>query len=349
MRNLPDNNTRANNHALNLVKKCILLTALTVVVILAIYFLVPDYLQKVAWGLSILFYIILLLRMILSFLIRSKKNGFHIIVNIIYLIVASMAFIIIVIQVLAPSVMFYTYFAEDAYCDLMEVPTAEEITIQTEQGILSGWFLHNADKGAPLILYFGGNAENSATRILRLVNTPEDLETFSGYNIAFIDYPGYGKSDGSPTDTSLKQYGLTVYDTLAARDDVSDIIVFAFSIGTGVGNYVSFQRPVHKLILFAPYADGVDLYNNYLNVFYGPLKSLVTYHMEAVKYAESIQVAPLIIASKTDKIVSYKSSVRLSEAYPLGNRFITLEGIGHNDIWKTPSVLMEVKKYLSEE
>lgn len=349
MENAPNHTTYSDKHFSNLFKRCILLSAFTVIIILAIYFFVPDYLQKVARGLSILLYIILLLRVLLGFLIRNRKKSFHIIVNVIYLIVAAITFFIVAIQVLAPSVMFYTYFAEEAYNELTEVPAAEEITIETEQGILSGWFLHNEKGSAPLILYFGGNAENSAARILRLANTPEELETFSGYNIAFIDYPGYGKSDGTPTDTSLKQYGLTVYDTLSARDDVSDIIVFAFSIGTGIGNYVSSQRPVHKLILFAPYADGVDLYNNYLNVFYGPLKSLVTYRMEAVKYAESIQAVPLIIASEADQIVSYQSSVRLSKAYPMGNRFITLEGIGHNDIWNTPSVLEDINKYLSEK
>ncbi len=332
----------------HLVKKLIILTTSFIILLLVIHFYVPDYLQKIAKGLSILLFLVLFLRMILAFYIRKRTKKFRFFVHVIYLSFAIIVSFIVMVQVLAPSVMFYTYFAEDAYEKLLMVPNAEEITIDTDEGILSGWFLHNVEDSAPLIIYFGGNAENSAVRILRLLERSQDLETFSGYNFVFIDYPGYGKSDGAPTADSLRQYGLSVYDAMAAREDVTDITVLAFSIGTGVGNYVSSQRLVDKLILFAPYADGVDLYNYYLNIFHGPLALLVPYDMEAVKYATLIQVKPLIIASKSDQIVSYNSSLRLASAYPLGTSFITLDGVGHNDIWNTPDVLSSVKNHLND-
>lgn len=332
----------------HLIKKWIILTTSFIILLLAIHFFVPDYLQKIARGLSILLFLVLFLRLILAFFIHKKSKKFRFFVQLIYLFTAIIVSFIVMVQVLAPSVMFYTYFAEDAYEKLLTVPNAEEITIDTDQGTLSGWFLHHVEDSAPLIIYFGGNAENSAARILRLLDRPQDLETFSGYNFVFIDYPGYGKSDGLPTADSLRQYGLSVYDAMAAREDVTDITVLAFSIGTGVGNYVSSQRLVDNLILFAPYADGVDLYNNYLNIFHGPLALLVPYDMEAIKYAAHIQLKPLIIASKSDQIVSYNSSLRLASAYPLGTSFITLDGVGHNDIWNTPDVLSTVRKYLSD-
>jgi pimeloyl-ACP methyl ester carboxylesterase len=223
------------------------------------------------------------------------------------------------------------------------------LTIKTGGRVVSGWMIHQAEGKAPLVLYFGGNGEIASNRILYLVESG-DISAFAGCNFAFLDYPGYGLSSGSPGEASLKQMGLDVYDALSAREDVdaNRIVLFGFSMGTGIANYVAANRTATGLVLFAPYADGYDLYNTMVPVFYGPLRALVAFKMESVKFAESISLKPLIFSSVDDEMVPIASSERLSAAYPAECEFVRMQGFGHNGYWSSDDVLLRVSQYIAE-
>ena len=149
-------------------------------------------------------------------------------------------------------------------------------------------------------------------------------------------------------EKAFKKYSLDVYDYFSQRDDVESIIVMGYSIGTGVSNYVASQRQVSGLVLMAPYADGYDLCNNYLDIFHGPTKALVSFKMKAVKFATKVSVKPLILATKADKVVPYESSARLFDKYKNGCNFVTIDDIGHNDFWDTQEVITEITKYIKD-
>ena len=258
-------------------------------------------------------------------------------------------FISVAIYVLAPTQLFYPHFDEESYAELKTHPQAEELTFETKSGSISGWMLHNAQNCAPLVLYFYGNGENSSARMLKLINKGL-LETFKGCNIAILDYPGYGKTKGNPSEASLKEFGLNVYDALSQRSDVDKdrINILGYSIRTGVANYVASERKVGGLILMAPYADGYDLFNWFVDVFHGPMRLLVSFRMESVKFAENVSVKPLIMASKGDAMVNYDSSVRLSKAFPSGCTFKTFENTSHNGYWDSKTAMKYIVEYLAE-
>lgn len=261
----------------------------------------------------------------------------------------TIVFLSVTIYVLAPTQLFYPHFDEESYAELKTYSKAEELTFETENGSISGWMLHNAQDSAPLVLYFCGNGENSSTRMLKIMNKGL-LKAFKGCNIAILDYPGYGKTEGSPSEATLKEFGLSAFDALARRSDVDKdrIIVFGYSMGTGVADYVASQRKVGGLILMAPYADGYDLFNGFINIFHGPLRVLVSFRMESVKFAENVAVKPLIVASKSDELVNYNSSERLSKAFPNGCNFKTLENTYHNEFWGSETAIKYIAEYLSE-
>ncbi|MBQ6827376.1 MAG: alpha/beta fold hydrolase, partial [Thermoguttaceae bacterium] len=105
----------------------------------------------------------------------------------------------------------------------------------------------------PVVLYFEGNGGNSAERTREIVRKPGPL---AGFDFVCCDYPGYGESGGEPSERTLKALGLGAYDATAKRFPGRRIVVFGFSLGTGVATYVASEREVAGLILAAPYADG---------------------------------------------------------------------------------------------
>lgn len=250
------------------------------------------------------------------------------------------------IRLIAPSKLFHPNRDDTSHAALLTRADVEHLTIDTKHGALSGYLLKASDRPAPLVLYFGGNGENAATTLNRL-NTRQ-REAFEGCHFAQVDYPGYGLSEGRPSDAALKRTALTAYDALAAREDVTDIIILGYSIGTGPANYCAANRDAAGLILMAPYADGADLFNSVVNIFHGPLKLLVSYNMSSVTFAKDIPYKPLIFAAENDELVPYSSAVRLSKAYPQGCEFVTIPGIRHGGFWHSSVVLTGIAEYIRE-
>lgn len=250
---------------------------------------------------------------------------------------------------IAPSLLFYPHFDEEAFAELKANPMAEELSIDVGEGRVSGWLLHNAPDGAPLVLYFYGNGQNAAPLLLGLEENGR-LEAFEGYNVAAFDYPGYGLTAGEPSEASLRAFGLAAYDALAERDDVDParITPFGYSIGTGVATYVAAERDVDALVLMAPYADGYDLYNSMIDVFHGPLRALVAFRMESVALAPGIEAPSLVLSSRDDEMVPFASSERLAVALANG-RMAVFEGFGHNDYWASGDVRDVVADFLAEQ
>lgn len=249
---------------------------------------------------------------------------------------------------IAPHCLFLPTGNPGAHEALLTRNDVEHLTCVTEDGTLSGYFVRGSDGPAPLILYLNGNHENAADFITALLADDARLAALAGCHFAQFDYPAYGFSEGRPSDASLKRTALAAYDLLSARDDVTEVIVLGYSIGTGPANYLAANREVSGLILFAPYADGYDLFNNILSVFHGPLRSLVNYDMSSVTCAAGIRVSPLVFATPGDHLVPYSSTLRLCAAYPLGCELITVPDIHHRDFWTTPEVLQRVEAFIRE-
>lgn len=258
----------------------------------------------------------------------------------------------VLFNVLAAYAMFYPQFDERTYDilanNVIGMDNFEELTVETDNGSISGWRINNEEDSAPLVLYFGGNAETASEKINNILYNGYDTSVFGGCNFVMFDMPGYGKSSGYPCESTLKNFGLAAYDHAVEKYHPSKIIIIGYSIGTGTANYVASERKIDALILMAPYADGVDLYNSRLNIFYGPLRYLVAYQMESIRFAEKIEVLPLIFASDSDEVVPYQSSLRLKDAYSGGSEFIALSGIKHAYFWNNPMVMERVSNHISE-
>ena len=316
---------------------------------LFVWFLPSENAGSIGLAILIATLILVLVNWLIFFITQKAKRGIALGVRIFAAVISLVTLLSFTIYQIAPTMLFYPHSDEESTQKLAAYPEAERLTIENGDRIISGWMLHQVEGKAPLVLYFGGNGETAAKRVLRLIESG-DIDTFSGCNFAYLDYPGYGESSGTPGEASLQQMGLDCYDALSAREDVdaSRIVLFGFSMGTGVANYVASNRSVAELILFAPYADGYDLYNTMVPIFYGPLRALVAFRMEAVRFAESISVKPLVFSSIDDKVVPFASSERLAGAYPAGCYFEQLHGLGHNDYWGSDAVLTRVSTYLAE-
>jgi len=123
---------------------------------------------------------------------------------------------------------------------LAQTPAVESLFIHGADGTrLHAWHV----KGNPLVIYFGGNAEEVSWML------DEAPRRAPGVGWLLVDYRGYGSSDGSPSEKALVSDALQWYDHFQA----GTTYVFGRSLGSGVAVQLAAERPVAGLILVAPF------------------------------------------------------------------------------------------------
>jgi pimeloyl-ACP methyl ester carboxylesterase len=171
---------------------------------------------------------------------------------------------------------------------------------------------------------------------------------FPGFSYLFIDYEGYGQNEGQTHYLKMYEEALAVYDYAITRPDFDKdhIVSMGFSLGTGSAVYLAANRPVIGLILAAPYANGYDLYNNVLPIFYGITKPLVKHKLPSDDYAPKVACPVLIFASQSDSIVPFDSSLRLSKLFPGSVDFVAYDGFDHNELFEAEGLYPKIQSFL---
>ena len=111
-----------------------------------------------------------------------------------------------------------------------------------------------AKPGHPVILYFHGNGDYLAGFFPRFRDFIAD-----GIGIVAPAYRGYSGSSGKPSEQGLLQDAEAAYAFAGARYGVEKIVVWGFSLGSGVAVALAAEHPVGKLILEAPYSSMADI------------------------------------------------------------------------------------------
>lgn len=203
----------------------------------------------------------------------------------------------------------------------------EEVTINTQDGNnLCGWLVKGtkSDK-SPLIIYFGGNAEEVSNMI-------SETSNIEGWYWALINYRGYGISTGKPSEKDLFSDAETIYDYLYKRSDIDNkkIIVFGRSLGTGVAVHLANSRQINGLILVTPYDSITNVAKEQFPIL--PINLLFRNKFDSISQVSFIKVPTLVLGAENDEVISIEHARKLVENFKTNCTFKVIDGVGHNTI-----------------
>jgi fermentation-respiration switch protein FrsA (DUF1100 family) len=131
---------------------------------------------------------------------------------------------------------------------------ARQVWLTTPAGPVETWYLpplSGAGRPAPLILFAHGNGE-----LIDYWPAAFDPPRRSGHAVLLLEYPGYGRSQGRPSEASITAAALAAFDWAASQPEVdaARIVGYGRSLGSGAVCALIGRRPLAGLILESPFS-----------------------------------------------------------------------------------------------
>ena len=217
----------------------------------------------------------------------------------------------------------------------------EEVVFPARDGTrLAGVLVRPKPSRLPLVIYFGGNAEEVTE------SAGAAHETYGERAVLLMNYRGYGRSEGSPGEKGLVADAIEVYDWAARRGDVDParIVLHGRSLGTGVAVQLAAARPAACVVLTSPFASALDVARNAYPWL--PVALLMRHPFDSLKHAPQLKVPALVLIGATDDIIPAEQSERLAAGWGGPVERVRLEGFGHNDLGVHPAYHEAIRKFL---
>ncbi|MFW6244127.1 MAG: alpha/beta hydrolase [Desulfovibrionales bacterium] len=199
----------------------------------------------------------------------------------------------------------------------------ERVWLELPFGKVEAWYLppEHGRGPAPAVIFAHGNAE--------LIDFyPREMHWFleQGMGLFLVEYPGYGRSEGSPSRGSLRKTFAATYDHLVSRKDVDQdrIIFLGRSIGSAVVCDLAGSRPSRGMVLIAPFTSVRAMARSYLVPPF-----LIRDRFDNVRAVRGYGQPLLVVHGEGDSIIPPSHGRAVAEAAPQGR--LALYACDHND------------------
>jgi fermentation-respiration switch protein FrsA (DUF1100 family) len=213
------------------------------------------------------------------------------------------------------------------FWDLQSEVGAEDVWPLTSDTVrLHAWWV--AAPEVPFVtLYLHGNAGNVTHRLLQI----REL-TAAGSSVLMLDYRGYGKSEGSPSERGLYRDADAAYQYLRDRGYRSpQIVLQGESLGPAVAVDLASRNECAGVVLEAAFTSGRDVAGTVLPLV-GPL---IFRGFDSRHQIAKIRAPILFFHGERDDIIPLKLGRALFNAAAEPKTFLEVPIAGHNDLVET--------------
>jgi pimeloyl-ACP methyl ester carboxylesterase len=182
--------------------------------------------------------------------------------------------------------------------------------IATSQGSVEALFLPapSAAVQQPVVIFAHGNGEVIDYWISALHGFQE-----RGIGVLLVEYPGYGRSTGLPSERSIRAAMDAAYDRIAADPRVDRRRIFGFgqSLGGGAICLLARDRPLRALILQSTFTS----LDSFTARYWAP-SFLLRDHFDNLSSVRNFSGPVLVIHGREDPVIPWKQGQQLAAASP---------------------------------
>jgi fermentation-respiration switch protein FrsA (DUF1100 family) len=235
--------------------------------------------------------------------------------------------IVIVLLALENSFVYHPTTAAEDWQPLPDADVQDVDLLSADGTRIHGWWLPR--KGATgAVLFFHGNAGNLSQRGGTVVLLRERL----GESVLVVDYPGFGKSGGRPSESGCYAAADAAYDWLTKSQLIpgNRVILYGASLGGGVAVDLASRRNYRALILVSTFTSVPDAGAEHFPWL--PVRWLMRNRFDSLAKIAKCQ-GPVFIAQGTaDTLTPFHHGERLFEAAREPKKFCPMPGAGHEEV-----------------
>jgi pimeloyl-ACP methyl ester carboxylesterase len=211
------------------------------------------------------------------------------------------------------------------------------------QTIHARWFPCPGARGAALFCH----AQNANLSICWPSKEVEEWHREMGLSVLLFDYPGYGRSEGPPSERGCSEAADSAYDWLVEDQKIApaEILLVGRSMGTGVAVDLAARRPHRALVLISPYTSIPDVAQ--ARYPFLPARLLMRNRFDSQGRIGRTDRPVLIVHGTEDRIVPFRLGKQLFEAAHEPRRMIVVPGAGHDDAILA-DFFPELRRFLDE-
>jgi len=214
----------------------------------------------------------------------------------------------------------------------------EQVWLPASFGKVEAWYLPPAaaaDGRAPLLIFTHGNGE-----LIDFWPGEFDAPRAWGMGVLLVEYPGYGRSEGSPSERSITETMLAAHDWARAQPgiDPARIIPYGRSLGGGAAMVLATRRSSPALILESTFSSVAA----FASGFWAP-RFLIRDRFDTLTAAKDFQGPILVLHGSSDELVPPRHGADIAAAAP--HATLRYMPCGHNDC---PRPWAEIRAFLVE-
>lgn len=210
------------------------------------------------------------------------------------------------------------------------LPDAQSVQFKSKDGLtLYGWFQPPPSKEGRVIVDFPGNGGNIAGS----AGLARSFLHF-GYGSFLVEYPGYGKNPGTPSEAALYDDARAGIDWLLAHGyKAGDLILFGESLGTGVAVQMALEYHPRIVVLRSAFDSLADV----MKFRYPDLptdKIFADEKFDIVGKIPKVKAKLLFVHGVQDTLIPIRYARKAFDAANEPKEFLEIKYGGHNDLYE---------------
>ena len=205
----------------------------------------------------------------------------------------------------------------------------EDVFLDTSDGVrLHGWYVPGSTDLT--WVWFHGNAGNIANRVDNLAAIHERL----GANVFLIDYRGYGRSEGNPSEQGFYRDAEAAVQYLTSHKGLDErkFVLFGRSLGCAVAAETAMRHGAYAVILESPFTS-IQAMARRVYPFLPGAGLLVRARYDSLSKIGNVRAPVMVLHGDADDIAPFDMGREVFDAANEPKRFHAIEGAGHNDTY----------------
>ncbi|MBX9628684.1 MAG: alpha/beta hydrolase [Gemmataceae bacterium] len=206
-------------------------------------------------------------------------------------------------------------------------PDTRDVAFTSADGTpLHGWWLPPRDPAAGAVLVAHGNGGNVSHR----GRMAADLRRTLGAGVLLMEYPGYGKSGGTPSEAGCYAAGDAAYRWLTEEEKVPPgrVVLFGESLGGGTAVELATRHDHRALVLAFTFTSLPAAAKHHYPWL--PTHTLMRTRFDNLSKLPRCHRPVFIAHGTADEVIPFRQGEELFAAANEPKEFLPLDGFSHN-------------------